>query len=102
MANTIKPGDVRIWHHEINKQKMEIDKNETLSTHLPILTINTNNQDLSDDEDNTQTVLSEINIYDNNKLSDNPKIKSNAQVKYRGRSSMHFDKKGYELEIRRM
>ena len=72
-------------------------------SHLPIVNINTNNQAIpGEDKDKSKYIISDINIYDNgndvNTLGvDGYSIK--ARLRYRGRSSLYFDKKGYLIRF---
>lgn len=95
-------------------------------THLPIVSINTGGQEIPlRDDDNTieidgigtstnssininttntitNYIIADMNVYDNgdevNSLSDKA-IDYQVRISYRGRSSIHFDKKGYSLKI---
>lgn len=100
ISNIVRPQKTRFWQHENNKKTMKIEKAQELTTHLPIVKIDTQNQILPEDK---EEITSNIKIYDkkktNNNLSDIPQIDNEAKVKYRGRSSIHFDKKGYEIEF---
>lgn len=82
---------------------------ENFSTHLPILTINTGNKEIpglepTDNNDLTNTtIMATVKIYDNknayNTLKDKPVIETNARIRYRGRSTLFFPKKGYRLKF---
>ena len=80
------------------------DKKETdFCTHLPIVTIDTNNQAIPGEARDGTTIRTDIKIIDNKKggnhIEDKADIKTEADIRYRGNSSMHFDKKGYLLNF---
>lgn len=93
---------VRIHQHLANKKEVKTEEGE-FNTHLPIITINTNGQTIPGETREGITVKTEINIYDNeeknNYLTDTPKLTTFANVRYRGNSSMKFDKKGYLIKF---
>ena len=72
-------------------------------THLPIVSINTNNQAIpGEDHSKVNYIIADVNIYDGgNDVSrlgvDGTSLKT--RLRYRGRSSLEFDKKGYLLKF---
>ncbi len=91
--------------------------NEKFCTHLPIVSINTNNQTIpgepilneeknligytTTDSEET-TIVADIKIIDNeinNHLDDATSIESKIRLRIRGNSSRHFDKKSYKLNF---
>lgn len=93
----------RIWQHEVNQKEIKTEESTEFNTHLPIISIDTNNQSIPGEERSGATILANLKIFDdetkNNYLIDTPKVESLAQIKYRGRSSMEFDKKGYNIHL---
>ena len=93
----------RVWQHEQDKKEVKTDDSTEFNTHLPIISIDTNGQDIPGEERSGITILSNIKIFDdetrNNYLTDAPAIESLANIKYRGRTSMEFDKKGYLIHL---
>ena len=96
--------DINYVYH----QHLEDSSDETLCgnkkncSHLPIVNINTNNQIIpGEDRNKDNYIISDIDIYDRkniNILGQNKK-KYHAKIRYRGRSSVRFDKKGYQLKF---
>lgn len=86
-----------------NKKQVKTDDVEEFNTHLPIVTIDTDGQDIPGEDRDGSTIISNISIYDdetkNNYLSDVPKLKTKSTIRTRGNSSIHFDKKGYLLKF---
>lgn len=88
----------------VEKNENNCNKNETgFCTHLPLVLINTNNQKIPGEAKDGTTVQTKIKIIDNKKggnhLTDKAKVNSLANIRYRGHSSLEFDKKGYLLEF---
>lgn len=91
--------------------------NEKFCTHLPIVSINTNNQTipgepmLNEDKnligytttDNGETtIVANVKIIDNeenNHMDDAASIESQIRLRIRGNTSRHFDKKSYKLNF---
>ena len=104
-------------HIEDVKNIVSNKESDIIETHLPIISINTNGQEipgdkiLDSDENQVGTtldseenimILSETKVYDSdtiNTINDDPKISSSALLRYRGNSSMNFSKKGYLLKF---
>lgn len=93
---------VRIHQHIQNKKEVKTEMGD-FNSHLPILTVNTNGQKIPGESRDGSTIKTEIKIYDdetkNNYLTDEPKITTFANIRYRGNSSMKFDKKGYLIKL---
>lgn len=104
LFNNYYNNDIDYVYH----QHLEDSSDETLCgskkncSHLPIVNINTNNQIIpGEDNDKDNYIISDIDIYDRKKiniLGQNNK-KYQARIRYRGRSSIKFDKKGYLLKF---
>lgn len=79
------------------------DNDQAFCTHLPIVSINTNGASIPGMELEKQLVRSELKIYDtqgkNNHLTDKPALTTLADIRYRGNSSLHFDKKSYLVKL---
>lgn len=104
LANSVDIDEnKRIWQHEVNQKEVKTEKTSDFNTHLPIISIDTNNQEIPGEERSGATILTNLKILDdetkNNYLTDTPKVESLAEIKYRGRSSMYFDKKGYSIHL---
>lgn len=72
-------------------------------SHLPIININTYNQPIPGEDKNKENyIIADINIYDGGNnvtvLGQNGET-SKARLRYRGRSSLSFDKKGYLIKF---
>ena len=90
--------------HVVFKNENKCDANDSsFCTHLPLIIIDTNNQEIPGALKDGSTVLSEVKIIDNqengNHLEDKPSINSKAKIRYRGDSSLSFDKKGYKINF---
>lgn len=88
----------------IEKNENKCSKNEKeFCTHLPLVSIDTNNQDIPGEAKDGSTIKTNIRIIDNKKggnhLGDKAKVKTLANIRYRGNSSIDFDKKGYLLKF---
>lgn len=88
-----------------------------IETHLPIISIMVNEKNIPGepildsngkrigetvDSQGNEMTLGEIEVFDNkniNKITNDPEVKSSILVKYRGNSSVYFDKKGYLLKL---
>lgn len=98
-------GDSVEDQHISSKSKNQCDdkKKGEFCTHLPIVTIDTNNQTIPGEARDGSTITTKIKIIDNKKggnhLSDKADLKTKANIRYRGNSSMNFDKKGYLLKF---
>ncbi len=102
-SETLK-GNKVIDQHIKYKDKNQCSSNESeFCTHLPLVMIDTKNQDIPGEARDGSLITTEISIIDNetggNHLSDSPNIQSFADIRYRGNSSMTFDKKGYLLKF---
>ncbi len=89
--------------HIVSKTKEVCENDALFCSHLPLVTINTHNQPIPGEARDGSTILSDIAIIDNEKkgnhVDDEPELKTKANIRYRGNSSMHFDKKGYLLKF---
>ncbi len=88
------------FYHETN----QCSSNETeFCTHLPLVVIDTNGQDIPGENHEKDTILTNIKIIDNkeggNHLSDKADVVTESNIRYRGNSSLKFDKKGYLLKF---
>lgn len=86
-----------------NKNKCKSNDKDEFCTHLPIVSIDTNNQKIPGEARDGSKITTKIKIIDNKKggnhLEDKADIKTLANIRYRGNSSMKFDKKGYLLQL---
>lgn len=97
----------------------------TFASHLPVVSIDTNGQEipgapvydengraLSDEsgdaittlaEDGRETITAHIAVYDSansaNRLSDEPDVASSCEIRVRGNSSIHYEKKNYRIVL---
>ena len=95
-------------HLEAAPKAAEPEDAGSFSTHLPLVTIETDESQLPQlvlDQDpiESTTVLATISLIDNpdcrNHLTDPPVSVSRVRLHYRGNSSIHFDKKSYKLNL---
>ncbi|NLA52910.1 MAG: hypothetical protein GX858_00930 [Clostridiales bacterium] len=109
----------RVYQHRSWMQPSNLPESsdEELVTHLPIITINTNGQDvpgerMGDGEDNTRQyslaqdgdtrIVTKFAMYDSgaaNKLSDTPAVTSLARIRYRGNYSRRYHKKSFSVSL---
>lgn len=69
-------------------------------SHLPIVNINLNNQIIPTKYEENNYIITDVDIYDNGiNILGNNKESYKARLRYRGRSSLRFDKKGYSLKF---
>ena len=99
-------------HQHIDNRK-PIDETDTslditaegFSTHLPVVILNTNGQQIMSklDTDGDPKINIEVQIIDNedslNSIGDTPAVETISTVRYRGNSSLYYDKKQYALEF---
>ncbi len=85
-------------------QSINITK-DNFKTHLPIIKINTNNQTIPgiDSVPTNEYITVNFEVYDekekDNTFDNKPTITTFAQIKYRGNSSLKFDKKGIRVKL---
>ena len=74
-------------------------------SHLPIVNIVTNNQEIpiKNTKELIDYIIGDVYVYDNgdlvNYIAQDDYEKYSARIRYRGRSSIHFDKKGYLIKF---
>lgn len=94
-----------VYHQHIeNKNHPVCDREDTsFCTHLPIISMDTGNQKIPGEEREGKVITTNISLYNNkdtvNHLTDEPEISSLANIRYRGQSSMAFDKKGFLIKF---
>lgn len=90
--------------HIVNKKHPLCKNNESdFCTHLPIVKIDTAGQPIPGEAREGTTIETKLEIIDNkditNHQNDKPTLSSNANIRYRGNSSIHFSKKGYAIDL---
>lgn len=94
-----------VYHQHIEKKNHAVcnEADPSFCTHLPIVSIETDNQEIPGEARDGSVITVNVNLYnkeeDVNHLTDEPEVSSLANIKYRGNSSMHFDKKGYSIKF---
>ena len=92
-----------VHQHLVNTKEIKTEDGEEFNTHLPLISIETGGQAIPGEARDGSTIQANIKIFDdeqkNNYLSDTPKQETLANIRYRGASSMDFDKKGYLLKF---
>ena len=93
-----------IDQHIVYKDTNNCDSNDKeFCTHLPLVIIDTGNKEIPGEERDGSTITTNVKIIDNksggNHLEDKSKVNTLANIRYRGNSSMYFDKKGYLLKF---
>ena len=103
-AQTVSPQrKARVVQHRqtaVSPQVCEINGSAEFCTHLPILKLNTGTQAIPGEDHSHDRILAELTVWDGsqgNRLSDEPAFTTPAAIRYRGNSSLHFDKKSYSL-----
>ena len=103
-AQTVSPQrKARVVQHRqtaVSPQVCEINGSAEFCTHLPILKLNTGTQAIPGEDHSHDRILAELTVWDGsqgNRLSDEPVFTTPAAIRYRGNSSLHFDKKSYSL-----
>lgn len=102
----------RVHQHLAEEKKQGCNKQgEEFCTHLPIVNIETNNQDITISnygseevvDNRSNIIVGEFQIIDNknenNHKDGTPQISSKVTIKYRGYSSLYFDKKSYKIKL---
>lgn len=90
-------------HLEDNSNEDDCSKDEAGCSHLPIVNINTNNQVIPGaDGEKDAYIIADVLIYDGKdevtRLGVDG-VSKKAQIRYRGRTSLKFDKKGYQVKF---
>ena len=89
-----------VFYHEDNKCS---SKESEFCTHLPLVSIDTDGQEIPGSDYEDGSILSSVKIVDNakggNHLKDKADLKTDANIHVRGFSSREFDKKGYLLKF---
>ena len=111
IAKFIEPENVRVQQHlsyntEVKDTNLSIEPS-SFSSHLPVVSIETEGQTIPGRPETGQKVSqvkntfirAEMKIIENqgelNTLKDTPQIESDIQIRVRGNSSRRFDKAGY-------
>lgn len=83
--------------------RAEAEQDGTFHTHLPIILLDTNGQPIPGEARDGSTVTASLVVIDgeagDNALSDAPTLECTSQVRYRGNSSMSFEKKSLRLKL---
>lgn len=122
-ANIYEKNDNFRYHQHIEKSQKDecthdmYGRKDIFCTHLPIVTINTNNQTIPGEpilnkkrdvigytttDHGETTIIADASIIDNetnNHLDDVASVESKVRIRIRGNSSRHFDKKSYKLNF---
>ena len=73
------------------------------STHLPIVSLDTGDQPIPGENRDGSTILASLTVVDGgegeNCLTDAPALRTGVLLRYRGNSSLHFDKKPFRLKL---
>ncbi|MBC8569562.1 CotH kinase family protein [Zongyangia hominis] len=91
-------------HREAPKAtELSLETGEDITTHLPLLTLDTQGAAIPGMQREKAFAQSTLQVFDNgtseNRLTDEPKISTFANIKYRGNTSLHFDKKSYLVKL---
>ena len=94
----------RVHQHLSNTKTVKTDDVEEFNTHLPIVSIDTNGQEIPKEAGLNSTIKSNVKIYDtaenrNNYLTDSPAIETLSNIKIKGTTSRDFAKKNYLLKF---
>ena len=72
-------------------------------THLPIVTLDAGGQEIPGEKRDGSTILGTLRVVDggagDNRPGDPPALESGVLLRYRGNSSLHFDKKSFRLKL---
>lgn len=99
------PDKERVHQHRTAPKAVgaSLETGKEIVTHLPILSLDTHGAAVPGLEREKEFVTSALAVYDKdageNRLTDQPVISASAKIKYRGNSSLHFDKKSYLLKL---
>ncbi len=93
----------RIDQHIDEKIINNCKDDEDFCTHLPIVEINTHGQIVPGLQKENEMIVADFSLYYNgktsNRLTDKTQLESKIQIKYRGNSSLHFDKHQYLIKL---
>ena len=91
-----------VYHEHLERENNRIKcQGQKKCSHLSIINIKTNNKLVPTKEDEIKYLKTTMEVYDNddiNILGKNSQ-KYNIELRYRGRSSLKFDKKGYAIKF---
>jgi spore coat protein H len=100
-VNTL--NKTRVDQHLDSKVKDTCKKDEANCTKLPIVSINTYGQTMPGLDGSENTIKVKISFYDNqkvsNRLTDKVTSTEKAEIRYRGNSSLKFDKHQYLIKF---
>lgn len=98
-----KGHEREIQHLELQAEYDCTHEKGVFCTKLPIVSINTGGQEIAGMEDDETRTNVEISILDEDGVyhhpEDTPDIQSDASIKYRGNSSLYFDKKSFSINL---
>lgn len=93
----------RIDQHLDEKIENNCQANEEFCTHLPIISIHTGGKEIPGMNGEEELLKADFDLYYNgktsNRLSDNINLSSKIEMKYRGNSSLFFDKHQYLIKF---
>lgn len=108
---TINAGTRSDWEHQhlsYNEKSKALKDKDTknekeFSSHLPVVAIHTRGQSVPGEKHEKRFITTELKIFDQdskrNRLTDSPKLSVLAEIKYRGNSSLYFDKKSLTVKF---
>ncbi len=93
----------KVYHQHLeDKKEINVEKINEFYSNLPLVSIDTGGQEVPGMLRDGTTIVASISLYENgkltNSLSDRPSKTTLANIRYRGNSSLHFDKKAYSLK----
>lgn len=101
----------RVHQHIEDEGTAELDTGslditaEGFESHLPVVILNTGGQEIKSklDTDDDPRINIEVQIIDNenavNRIGDTPAVETVSTIRYRGNSSLYYDKKQYGLQF---
>ena len=102
-AQINKTDKSRVDQHLDSKIEDNCKETDDFCTHLPIVSIDTNNQEIPGLNGEEEMITVNFSLYNNedvsNRLTDKEQLKNKVQIRYRGNSSLSFDKHQYLLKF---
>lgn len=97
-------GENRVRYHQHMEAPAKIEvQTEGFSTHLPLISIDTGGQEIPGMNKDGSTITADFELRDSDEyyssLTDEPVLESKARIRYRGNSSLHFDKKSFSVKL---
>lgn len=103
-AFAVLPEDHQWVHQHLEAQQKEpcSHSEDLFCSHLPVVSIETGGQQIPGLQQEKDVITTQMEVFDsqekNNHLTDQPTLSLQANIRYRGNSSLYFDKHSYYVK----